>query len=338
MVDRHAVGRLVDQRTATSSTRRPRWPATAPPRCTWSRRRRDDCGAVANTATGDDDERGSAVADASRHVDCANIDIDKDGGRARVTAGDQIGFTVTLIEHGRGRGPRDRVHGRAADRARLVDRTGVRRLVDRGRQPGLRARRRWRATTTTAVHVVATTDAGDCGDGANTAAVTTTNDGSDGRPRDRSTCAAPTSTSTRSRTPGASAPVTRSASRSRCATSATARPRASSSPTPSRRASTGRSRRRRPAGRSRAATSVYGRRRSTRREATDGARRRDDRRGRLRPGRQHGDAVHEQRRLGLRERVGRRELRGHRRGEGGRRGQRHRRRADRLHRHPGQHG
>src|SRR4029078_6759780 len=45
---------------------------------------------------------GSDESDASVDVLCADIDVDKTADAASVSAGEQIGFTVTLTNHGAG--------------------------------------------------------------------------------------------------------------------------------------------------------------------------------------------------------------------------------------------
>jgi uncharacterized repeat protein (TIGR01451 family) len=139
---------------------------------------KEDCGQVDNTASVTTTNDGSDSDSASVDVNCAEIDVDKVADDDSVSAGDQIGFTVTLKNTGAGE-------------AKGVQFTDV---LPAGLSWAISpASAGWSiqgqnlvfapstlATgASTSVHVVATTDAGDCGDVENTASVTTTNDGSD---------------------------------------------------------------------------------------------------------------------------------------------------------------
>ena len=144
-----------------------------------------NCGQVDNTATVTSTNGGSDTESASIDVNCAAIDVQKTADAADVTAGEQIGFTVTLRNTGEGQ-------------ARGIQFTDV---LPAGLSWAISpASAGWSiqgqnlvyAPTTLAsgasstVHVVAATDATDCGQIDNTASVTTSNDGSDSdtRPTD----------------------------------------------------------------------------------------------------------------------------------------------------------
>ncbi len=90
-------------RTAASSTPRPRWTRAPRPRCTWSRPRTRPTAASSttprrSTTTNDGSDQDSASID----VNCAAIDVEKTADADAVSAGEQIGFTVTLKNTGEG--------------------------------------------------------------------------------------------------------------------------------------------------------------------------------------------------------------------------------------------
>ena len=136
------------------------------------------CGIVNNTATVTSSGAGSGSDSDSVDVNCAAIDVEKTADAASVSAGEQVGFTVTLKNTGEGQ-------------AKGVQFTDV---LPAGLTWSISpASAGWSiadgnlvytpttldAGASTTVHVVATTDATDCGQLDNTATVTTTNDGSD---------------------------------------------------------------------------------------------------------------------------------------------------------------
>jgi uncharacterized repeat protein (TIGR01451 family) len=137
-----------------------------------------DCGQVDNTASVTTANAGSDSADASLDVNCAAIDVSKVADEDTISAGDQIGFTVTLRNTGPGE-------------ARGIEFTDVLPagldwvIAPESAGWSIAGSSLVFAPTTlagnsaTTVHVIAPTNGGDCGDVRNTAAVTTTNDGSD---------------------------------------------------------------------------------------------------------------------------------------------------------------
>ena len=290
-----------------------------------------DCGQVDNLAAVTTSNDGSDSEDASIDVSCGQIDVQKVADDERVSAGDQIGFTVTLANTGDGE-------------ARGIQFTDV---LPTGLTWSISpASAGWSiqgqnlvytpttlaAGASTAVHVIAITDAGDCGEVENTASVTTANEGSDtdsdavdvlcadidiDKTADAESVSAGdqigfTVTLSNSRRGRGEGPAGHGP--------AAGRPGLVDLPGVRRLVDRGRQPRLQPG-------------HTGRRREHHGARGGDDRRDRLRPGRQHRDRHDHERRLGLRGRVGRRELRGHRRGEGRRRSERLGRRADRLHGH-----
>ena len=139
---------------------------------------KENCGKVTNTASVTTTNDGSDTDDAFTDVLCADIDVDKTADAASVSAGDQIGFTVTLTNHGAGE----------AKGVQFTDvlPAGLTWSIDP-------ANADWEisggslvykhdtlaAGASSTVHVVATTTQADCGDVNNTASVSTSNDGSD---------------------------------------------------------------------------------------------------------------------------------------------------------------
>src|SRR5215207_6505235 len=136
------------------------------------------CGIVDNTASVTSTQSGSDTDSDSVDVNCADIDVEKTADAASVSAGEQIGFTVTLSNTGAGQ-------------AKGVSFTDA---LPAGLSWSISpASAGWsivggnlvytpttlNAGEVTTVHVVATTDKEDCGQVDNTATVTTTNDGSD---------------------------------------------------------------------------------------------------------------------------------------------------------------
>src|SRR4029079_19809278 len=63
---------------------------------------KDDCGQLDNTATVTTTNDGHDQDSASLDVNCAAIDVEKTADAASVSAGEQIGFTVTLKNTGAG--------------------------------------------------------------------------------------------------------------------------------------------------------------------------------------------------------------------------------------------
>jgi uncharacterized repeat protein (TIGR01451 family) len=136
---------------------------------------------TASVTTGND---GSDSDSASTTVKCADIDVEKDADAASVSAGEQIGFTVTISNHGDG----------AASGLSFTDNlpggTGISWSISPA-SPG------WSITgsapnqqlvyspttlagnTSTSVHVVSNTTGASCATYNNTASVATTNDGQD---------------------------------------------------------------------------------------------------------------------------------------------------------------
>ena len=139
---------------------------------------KDDCGLVDNTASVTTTNDGSDSETATVEVLCAAIDVDKVADAASITAGDQIGFTVTLKNAGAGE-------------AKGVQFTDVLPAgFDWSISPAssgwsiaagklVFAPATMAAGATTTVHVIAPTDKEDCGTVTNTASVSTANDGSD---------------------------------------------------------------------------------------------------------------------------------------------------------------
>ena len=109
---------------------------------------------------------------------CADIDVDKTADAASVSAGEQIGFTVTLTNHGAGEAkgvqftdvlPAGLTWTIAPANADWAISGGS--LVYKPRPAA--------GNSSSTVHVIATTSKANCGDVDNTASVSTSNDGSD---------------------------------------------------------------------------------------------------------------------------------------------------------------
>ena len=139
---------------------------------------KDNCGTVPNTASVSTSNDGSDSATASTDVRCAAIDITKTADAPSVSAGDQIGFTVTLSNTGTGQAKgvavTDPLPGGltwSIDPANADWEISGGSLVYKHDTLA--------AGASSTVHVVATTTQADCGDVTNTASVTTSNDGSD---------------------------------------------------------------------------------------------------------------------------------------------------------------
>jgi uncharacterized repeat protein (TIGR01451 family) len=143
------------------------------------------CGVYANTASFTTSNDGSGSASASTTVNCATVAISKTADAASVSAGSQIGFTVTLANSTAG----------TATGLSVTDSlpagTGVNWTIDAGNtsagwsvsgappnQSLVYAPTTLAGTTTTKAHVVSNTTSGSCGAYANTASFTTSNDGS----------------------------------------------------------------------------------------------------------------------------------------------------------------
>jgi uncharacterized repeat protein (TIGR01451 family) len=132
----------------------------------------------ASVTTGND---GSDQASASTTVNCASIDLTKVADAASVSAGEQIGFTVTLANNGAGTATglafTDVLPVGGGALSWSISPASAGWSIVGGNlvfSPTTLA-----AGATTAVHVIATTSKADCGTIDNTASITTTNDGSD---------------------------------------------------------------------------------------------------------------------------------------------------------------
>ena len=109
---------------------------------------------------------------------CAAIDVDKVADAASITAGDQIGFTVTLKNTGKGQAKGIQFTDvLPAGFAWSISPESAGWSIAAGKLVFAPATLAAGATTT--VHVIAPTDKEDCGTVTNTASVTTANDGSD---------------------------------------------------------------------------------------------------------------------------------------------------------------
>jgi uncharacterized repeat protein (TIGR01451 family) len=137
-----------------------------------------DCGQIDNTATVTTSNDGQDSSSASVDVNCPEIDVLKTADDDSVSAGDQIGFTVTLTNTGSGE-----AQGLAfsdplpAGLAWSIDPASAGWSIVGGNlvySPSTLA-----ASASSSVHVVATTTSADCGTIDNTATVTTSNDGQD---------------------------------------------------------------------------------------------------------------------------------------------------------------
>ena len=137
-----------------------------------------DCGQLDNTATVSTANAGQDSASDSADVECAELDVEKVADDDEVTAGDQIGFTVTLGNTGTGE-----ARGIAFSDPLPVGFDWSISPESEGWsiQGGalVFAPTTLPAGSSTFVHVVATTDAADCGVVENTASVTSANDGDD---------------------------------------------------------------------------------------------------------------------------------------------------------------
>jgi uncharacterized repeat protein (TIGR01451 family) len=140
------------------------------------------CGTVDNTATVSTTNDGSGQDEASVVVNCGDISISKVADAATVSAGDQIGFTITLTNSGTGiaRGvtandtlPTDPGTSWSIDAANSDSgwsiAAGALGYGPQDLAPGASVH----------VHIVSTTSKASCGTVDNTATVSTTNDGSD---------------------------------------------------------------------------------------------------------------------------------------------------------------
>ena len=92
-----------------------------------------------NTAAVTTSNDGSDSDSASVDVLCADIDVDKTADAGSVVAGDDIGFTVTLTNVGPGEAKGLQFTDALPAGFDWEIAPGRRRLVDRRRQPGLRA-------------------------------------------------------------------------------------------------------------------------------------------------------------------------------------------------------
>ena len=142
-----------------------------------------DCGTLPNTASASASNESAADATdnsdgASIEVKCAQIDIEKSADDVSVSAGDQVGFTVTVTNNGTGNAygvsatdtlPAGFTWSISPASAGWSITSGVLSYTAATMAPG----------ATSSVHVIATSDAADCGLVPNTANVTTSNDGSD---------------------------------------------------------------------------------------------------------------------------------------------------------------
>lgn len=148
----------------------------------------DDCGLHDNEATaGASNEPASALDNNSAGpvgvvVNCADIDIDKQADDASVSAGEDIGFTVTVTN--RGTGPATGVTVTDV----LPAAAGLHWRIDGGSAAGTCSISSGTLTCapgtvgagqSLSVHITSGTTAGSCGTIDNTARVTTTNDGTD---------------------------------------------------------------------------------------------------------------------------------------------------------------
>ena len=130
------------------------------------------CGIVNNTATVTSSGAGSGSDSDSVDVNCAAIDVEKTADAESVSAGEQVGFTVTLKNTGEGQAKGLQFTDDLPDGLTWTISPGLGRLVDRRPATSSTPRRRWTRGASTTVHVVATTDATDCGQLDNTATVT----------------------------------------------------------------------------------------------------------------------------------------------------------------------
>ena len=140
----------------------------------------EDCGLKTNTATFDASNDDQETATATTEVKCADIDVDKVADNAEVSAGEQVGFVVTLSNDGTGE----------AKGLQFTDDlpSGFNwSIVAADSDPGwsivngdlVFSPTTLAGNTSSSVHVVAISDAADCGLVNNTASISTSNDGSD---------------------------------------------------------------------------------------------------------------------------------------------------------------
>ena len=142
---------------------------------------KDSCATIDNTANVTTGNDGSGQASDSVVVNCAAIDVNKVADAASVSAGDQIGFTVTLSNTGAGTATglsfTDPLPTGGGALSWSISPASAGWSISNGNlvfSPTTLA-----AGASTSVHVIATTTKADCGTIDNTATVTTSNDGSD---------------------------------------------------------------------------------------------------------------------------------------------------------------
>ncbi|HLM18901.1 MAG TPA: DUF11 domain-containing protein, partial [Acidimicrobiia bacterium] len=139
---------------------------------------KEDCGTVDNTATVTTTNDGSDTDSASVEILCGNVDLTKTADADSVSAGDEIGFTVTLQNTGAGQAKGvSFTDALPAGLTWTISPASAGWSIVGGNL--VYAEDTLDAGETTTVHMIATTDKDACGTVDNTASVTTTNDGSD---------------------------------------------------------------------------------------------------------------------------------------------------------------
>ena len=136
------------------------------------------CGTISNSASARSASVSVGAGPATIQVNCAAIEVVKTADASTVSAGDQIGFTVTLSNPGSGQAT-GLVFSDAlpAGLAWSIDPASTGWVIVGGNlaySPNTLA-----PGASSSVHVVATTDSADCGTITNTATVTSSNDGQD---------------------------------------------------------------------------------------------------------------------------------------------------------------
>ena len=144
------------------------------------------CGTYDNTASVTTTNDGSDEASATTEVLCAEIDVEKDADAPSVSAGEQIGFTVTITNNGGGLATglafTDALPGGPGISWSIVAADSDAGWSITGSAPNqnlVYAPTTLAAGASTSVHIVSDTTAASCGVYDNTASVTTGNDGSD---------------------------------------------------------------------------------------------------------------------------------------------------------------
>ena len=174
---------------------------------------KQNCGDIDNTATITTTNAGSDEDSDSVNVLCAQIDVLKTADKASVSAGEQIGFTVTLSNTGAGEAKGIQFTDvLPAGLTWSIDPANADWEISGGSlvfKPSTMA-----GNSSSTVHVIATTSKANCGEVDNTASVRPPTTGPTS-PRPRWTCSARTSTWTRRPTRRTSRRASRSGSPSR---------------------------------------------------------------------------------------------------------------------------